>query len=183
MTTIIDTGALVRPAFEAAPFKPTKFYTAEDKAAFANTLCRFMASGFDQKLFTEKLYRRLAMSFGHIAHYNRFGFIAEFFENRRGQVAFLEQMVGWVPCGDPAYTFFDVERAVQGRLRACKLLDAYRALRTAEIEGAERELLRRLQTKYQDGRRPLTAAPVLHCPAPVRTRPASPAPKDQSSLF
>jgi hypothetical protein len=42
MPVIFDTRALVRPAFDAAVFAATKWDTADDKAAFANTLCRFV---------------------------------------------------------------------------------------------------------------------------------------------
>ncbi len=69
MATILDTGALVRPAFTAADFTATKWDTSEDKAKFANDLCRFIANDFKAMMFTDKLYRRLAMMFGHIAHY------------------------------------------------------------------------------------------------------------------
>ena len=36
MATILDTGALVRPAFTAADFRPTEWNTSEHKAKFAN---------------------------------------------------------------------------------------------------------------------------------------------------
>jgi hypothetical protein len=179
---IFDTGALVRPAFTAADFAATKWDTGEDKAKFANGLCRFIAADFKQALFTEGIYRRLAMTFGHIAHFDRFGFFAEFFEDLRGKVAFLEQTLMWCPCGDPAWTYSDVERAVLKRLRACDLLAAYRQLRAAEIEGAERELLRRLQAKYAGGAA-LTMAPVLHCPPIAKSSIAARKPAEQSSLF
>jgi hypothetical protein len=182
MPVIFDTGALVRPTFTAADFTATKWDTGEDKAKFANGLCRFIAADFKQTLFTEKIYRRLAMTFGHIAHFNRFGFLAEFFEDPRGKVAFLEQTLMWCPCGDPAWTYSDVERAVLKRLRACDLLAAYRQLRAAEIEGAERELLRRLQAKYAGGAAP-TMAPVLHCPPTPKPGIAARKPAEQSSLF
>jgi len=79
MPVIFDTGALVRPALTPTDFTATKWDTDEDKAKFANDLCRFVAADFKQTLFTEKMYRRLAMTFGHIAHFNRRGFFAEFF--------------------------------------------------------------------------------------------------------
>ena len=51
-------------------------------------------------------------------------------------------------------------------LRQGNLLAAYRALRAAEIEGAERELLRCLQAKYE-GAANSSPPPILHagCPA------------------
>jgi hypothetical protein len=182
MSVIFDTGALVRPAFTAADFTATKWDTSEDKAHFANNLCRFMAADFKTTMFTEKMYRRLAMTFGHIAHSSRQGFLAEFFEDLRGKVAFLDQTLMWHPCGDPAWTYSGVERAVLRRLRACDLLTAYRRLRAVEVEGVERELLRRLQAKYADGAAP-AQAPVLHCPPMAKPSIAAHKPAEQFSLF
>src|ERR1700733_10380324 len=125
---VIDTGALLRPPFAESQFTPTTWDTAADKAHFANTLCRFIAADFKQSLFTKKLYGRLSLTFGHIAHFNLHGFFEHFFQDQQGKIAFLEQTLTWPVYGDPDYTFCDVERAVQSRLRACKLLDAYRAL-------------------------------------------------------
>ena len=54
--------------FTASDFLPTKWSTADEKAAFGNTLLHFMLTGFLAGRFTEKLYTRLSMCFGHIAH-------------------------------------------------------------------------------------------------------------------
>jgi hypothetical protein len=181
MPMVFETGALIRPAFDPAAFTPTQWDNGADKAAFANALCRFIAADFKLGLFTDNLYRRLANTFGHIAHTNKHGFIAEFFEDLRGKVEFLEQTLMWRPCGDSAWTYSDVEHAVLKRLRTSNLLDAYRALRAAEVERAERELLRRLQMKYASGTTP-AQPPILHCPAAPRAT-ASRKPPEQSSLF
>jgi len=55
--------------FTVSDFVPTKWSTAEEKAAFGNNLLHFMMTGFLADRFTEKLYTRLSMCFGHIAHY------------------------------------------------------------------------------------------------------------------
>jgi len=182
MPVIIDIGALVRPPFTAAEFTATKWDTNDDKAKFANDLCRFMAADFKLTLFTDRSYRRLANTFGHIAHYDRHGFVAEFFNDLRGKVDFLEQTLSWQPRGDPAWTYSDVERAVRQRLRACGLLAAYRQRRAAEIEAAERDLLRQLHAKYGDARAPATAT-VLHCPPPAKPSARGHRAEEQSSLF
>ncbi len=62
-------------------------------------------------LFTQKLARRLALSFGHIAHFDCGCFYNHFFLDLQGKVAFLEETLAWVPCGEPSHTFCDVERA------------------------------------------------------------------------
>ena len=108
------------------------------------------------------------------------GFFEHFFHDLQGKVAFLEETLLWRPCGDPTYTFCDVERAVQARLRTCNLLAAYRVLRAAEIEGAERELLCRLQSKY--GESPGVPEPTLiHAARPPRQ--PRPPPAEQQTLF
>jgi hypothetical protein len=158
---------LTRPHFTEDAFRATKFDTAADKAWFANALCRFIETDFKPTLFTRKLHTRLSMCFGHIAHHSLDGFSAEFFERLRGKVAFLEQTLGY-PCrGDPEWTYCDVERAIQARLRACNLLPLYRARLASEVDSAERALLARLREKY-DG------VPVPPPPALPIARPAAP---------
>ena len=180
MPLVFDTNALLRPAFYGDEFVATKWDSADAKADFANKLCRFMAADFKESLFTKVLYRRLSLCFGHIAHYNSFGFFAHFFHDLQGKVAFLEETLLWRPCGDPTYTFCDVERPVQARLRACNLLAAYRALRVAEVEGAERELLRRLEEKYAEASSTAEAPVILARQPPRREHPT---PTEQQSLF
>ena len=180
MPIVFDTNALVRPAFSADDFTATKWSTAAEKADFAGKLCKFIAADFKESLFTKTLYRRLSLSFGHIAHCDSFGFFEYFFRDLRGKVAFLEETLLWRVCGDPTYTFCDAERAVQARLTGCNLLAAYRALRAVEVEGAERELLRRLRAKY-DGSTDAVEPPLIHAGRPPRqTRPE---PAEQQSLF
>ena len=76
------------------------------------------------------------------------------------------------PCyGQPDFTYCDVERAAQSRLHAAKTLATYRALRTAEIERAERTQLTRLREKYE-GVPPTRAADL-----PTRQPPTLPSPR------
>ena len=184
MAIVFDTAALLRPRFLAAEFTATKWDSSEVKAKFANDLCRFMAADFKEALFTRELYHRLSMCFGHIAHYDREGFLSAFFRDLRGKVDFLDQTLSWRCFGDPQHTFSDVERAVKARLRICDLLGAYRALRATEAERAERELLRRLQRRYEGVKAPQTApTPILHpgsAPKPA-SRPKTP--EQQTALF
>jgi hypothetical protein len=184
MPVIFDTGALLRPRFQPDAFTATKWDTAEVKAKFANDLCRFMAADFKDSLFTKALYQRLSMCFGHIAHYNREGFFGEFFRDLRGKVDFLEQTLAWRCFGDPEYTYSDVEAAVNARLRSCNLLAAYRALRAAEVENTEREMLRRLQQKYDGDNAPRVApTPILHPGIPPRAASRKATPEQQTALF
>ncbi len=134
--------------FTADQFTPTKWETASDKAAFANRFVRFVQSDFDAKHFTDKFYRRLSNCFGHIAHYNRGGFWSEFFTTTEDKVRFLE-MTFQYPCfGDPAWTYSDVERAVQAWLQADGTLARYCKHLVEETEAGERAQLAHLQRKY-----------------------------------
>jgi hypothetical protein len=112
--------------FSVDQFTPTKWDTAKDKLAFATHFVRFVKSGFALRHFTDKFYRRLSNTFGHIAHYDRGGFCAEFFTTAADQVRFLEQTLEWPCYGDPAWTYSDVERVLQQWLRSSGLLDQYR---------------------------------------------------------
>ena len=180
---VIDTGGLVRPFFIAEQFTATKWNTDADKADFANKLCRFIAADFPEHLFTKTLYKRLSLSFGMIAHFCCSGFFGHFFRDLQGKTAFLEEALAWRPCGQPDFTFCDVERAVQARLRSCNLLGAYCALRAAEVEGAERALLALLRHRYEGANPPApVSVPILHpgsAPRLIRKVAAN----DQSSLF
>ncbi|MGA2620187.1 MAG: hypothetical protein ABSF26_21420 [Thermoguttaceae bacterium] len=134
--------------FDTSQFTPTQWDTAQDKAAFAKQFVRFVQSDFAAKHFTDKFYRRLSNTFGNIAHYNRAGFWDEFFTTTADKVRFLEQTLQ-NPCyGDPAWTYSDVERALQAWLRADGTLERYRQRLAEETEAGERAELARLQAKY-----------------------------------
>ena len=178
-----DAKALTRPPFAASDFTPTGHADGEAKSKFANNLSRFISTDFRSTLFTKSLYTRLSMCFGHIAHYNRGQFYAGFFTDLRGKVAFLEQTLAWPCYGMPDYTFCDVERAIQTRLRRSEVLPYYRHLHAAEVESAERALLCELRAKYEG----VLVSEALHTPEP---RPAAASRcrstetrEEQSSLF
>jgi hypothetical protein len=129
-------------------FTPTQWATAHDKATFAKQFVRFVQSDFAAKYFTDKFYRRLSNIFGHIAHYNRGGFWAEFFTTTADKVRFLEQCLQHPCYGDSASTYSDVERALQAWLKADGTLDRYRHRLAEGTEAAERAELARLHRKY-----------------------------------
>lgn len=135
--------------FLPSEFVPTQFSSAADKADFGNALLHFLDSDCPQELFTKKLYQRLSMTFGNIAHYDRSGFYDTWFTRARHRAAFVEKMLRW-PChGDPEFTFSDVEYAIGQVLRQRNYLarfelKAAEALRTAELEDLER-----LEAKYR----------------------------------
>ena len=134
--------------FQASQFTATRWNTAQDKAAFAKQFVRFIQGGFAEKHFTDKFYRRLSNTFGHIAHYDRGGFWAEFFTTTADKVRFLEQALQWPCFGDTAWTYSDVERALREWLRASGILDQYREKLAEETETTERAELTRLQKNF-----------------------------------
>lgn len=178
-----DGRVLVRPPFSDAEFTATKWDSSADKARFANALCRFIAEDFPEKRWTQKLYRRLSLTYGMIAHYDSCGFWAEYFTGTEGKITFLQDLLSYPCYGQPDHTYCDVERAVAARLRQSGILPAYRALRLAEIEASERAVLARLRSKY-DGAPAVTPPPALVMrPITPAHRRTSAAPEEQSSLL
>lgn len=106
-----------KPLFTADMFVPTQWSTAEDKAKFANHFMRFVEKGCPSTLFHKWFYIRLSMTFGHIAHFNQYGFYETWFGSRYHQKQFIDHTIRAYVCGDPRYTYSDVEVALQRHLR------------------------------------------------------------------
>jgi hypothetical protein len=134
--------------FCASQFTPTQWNTAQEKATFAKQFVRFIQSDFAAKHFTDKFYRRLSNTFGHIANYNRGGFWDTFFTSTADKMLFLEQTLQHPCYGDPAWTYSDVERSLQAWLQGDNTLNRYRQRFAEETETMERAELARLQKKY-----------------------------------
>ena len=135
--------------FTAAQFTPTQWDTADDKVKFAEQFVYFVEHDFQEGHFPKWFYTQLSMTFGHIAHYNQHGFYAEFFNDIKGKIAFLQQTLEAHGFGDPAYTYSDVEKALAAWVRERDLLAKY--CQTARIlrEKEEREQLAILKAKYE----------------------------------
>jgi hypothetical protein len=173
--------------FSPEDFTPTKFNTAEQKAAFANQLMAFVAAGFPEKRFTNALYERLCNCFGFIAHMDRHGFMETFFKCTSDRLRFVKCLAN-APCyGDPAFTYADVERAIGELVRSSGWVSIYETKLAQEKESIERNLLASLQAKYE-GSAPVALLPN-HSDAILTRRPAASAPvfggqaEVQSSLF
>jgi hypothetical protein len=106
-----------RRPFDAAMFTAMRWESAEEKARFANQFVTFVRSGFARSAFPTWFYRRLSMTFGHIAHYNIDGFYGTFFRTPTDRRTFIEHTLSWQPVGDPHFTDSDVERAIQQWMR------------------------------------------------------------------
>ena len=134
--------------FTAQQFTPSKFATAEEKANFANSLARFIDGAFQESKFTLPLYRRLSLTFGHIAHYNQAGFYDAQFADASHIARFLDGIASHPCYGDPAYTFSDVESALQAWVKSEGLAEKWH--RIAHNEAVQRDLatLARLRAQY-----------------------------------
>jgi len=94
-------------------FTPMYTQALGDKEKFLKHFIRFKQSGYKWTLFHRWFYIRLSFMFGHIAHCNRHGFYDHWFATPEAQAEFLENIRTWRPCGDPEYTYVDVERYIQ----------------------------------------------------------------------
>lgn len=141
---------MVTSDFNADAFTATKWEKAEKKVLFAKHFVRFVESDFSSRLFTHPFYVRLALCFGHIAHYNRHGFYETFFVSTETKVRFLRLTLQHPCWGDPAFTYSDVERALQSWLKQRGVLAKYEQRLAEEQEAAERAELDRLKKKYAE---------------------------------
>lgn len=134
--------------FTASQFTPTRTQTAQEKADFANAFVKFVENGFCDDHFPDWFYKRLSMTFGHIAHFDRQTFFRTFFGNARDKAIFIERTMTYRPVGDPAFAYSDVERVLQDWLRTTNV--PVRVQKTAEhaTNRAEREQLRKLLDKH-----------------------------------
>ena len=148
MSRLLVPVAAAEIRLPADRFAPTQHDSAAAKARFANHYVRFVATGFDRALFQPWFYRRLSMSFGHIAHRNLDGFYHTWFERTFDQYAFVDRALRWRCSGDPAFTYCDVEAALQQWLSSSRVLDALAGLLAVEREARERAELHRLLAKY-----------------------------------
>jgi hypothetical protein len=137
--------------FTADKFTATKWEKSDKKANFAKQFIRFVESDFDRAQFPHTFYVRLALSFGHIAHFNESGFYEVFFTTTQDKLRFLRLTLRHTCCGDPAFTYSDVERALQCWLVQNGVLEKYERRLAEETEAAERAELARLKGKYESG--------------------------------
>lgn len=102
----------MKTIFRAEQFVPTQFDSAEQKAKFANQFVKFVESDYDLKCFPEWFYKRLSMTFGHIAHYNKMSFHNTFFDTLGGKLKFINYTINASCCGQPEFTYSDVEKVI-----------------------------------------------------------------------
>jgi hypothetical protein len=135
--------------FTADKFSPTTWEPSKKKAQFAKTFIKFVQADFPRRQFTKAFYRRLSLTFGNIAHYDVFSFYDHFFLSTLGKVRFLRQTLQWPCYGDPAFTYSDVEKALQSWLVQNNVLATYEQRLAEETEAAEKQELGQLKEKYE----------------------------------
>jgi len=134
--------------FAAEQFIPTQWSTAQEKADFANTFVRFVENNFQRAHFPDWFYRRLSQTFGHVAHFDQMTFYRTFFGKAADKVRFLQQTIEHRPLGNPAFTFSDVELALQSWLIQSGMMERVTKTATHVQNRAEREQLKRLLDKH-----------------------------------
>lgn len=173
MTAEIPCPALRRPPIAARGLTATEWSSAEEKARIGNALLGFIARGMPESAWNKRLYTRLSMMFGFIAHYNVHGFWGAQLASTEARIGFLDQMQKWPCWGSPTHTWCDVEREIATRLRESGLVTAYRHAARLEIESRERQELYRLTAKYA----------AATDPAGAETRPTFSRKPEQIALF
>ena len=136
--------------FTADRYMPTKFHSAEDKAKFANHFVRFVESGFKPTLFPKWFYNRLSNTFSHIAHFNRGGFYATWFDSLDSKIKFLVRLRDYPGYGSPEFTYCDVERDISKWIGESGLIEILRKEQLVQQEASERATLARLKQKYPE---------------------------------
>ena len=136
--------------FTASQFQATQWATAELKARAANKFVAFLRADCPESKFTKELYKMCSSTFGHIAHYNAAGFYATWFSSPERRVRYIRQALARHCVGDPAWTWSDVEEALQGEFeRDYHVYVGHNTeLANASQESRERAELARLQAKY-----------------------------------
>ena len=72
-------------------FNDAQFLSAREKALVLKAWVRFLKNGLRWEDFSDRLFTHLSLHCSFIAHYNRAGFYATYFENGEDTMRFLSQ--------------------------------------------------------------------------------------------
>lgn len=125
--------------FQSCNFISTKWNTAEDKARMANKITKFILNGFQRSTFTKEMYQRMSCMFGHVAEYDIHGFYTTWFADDTACLRWTENVVrggvlGFV-VGDTAWTWSDVEKAIQKWMMENHIVDQIKNCANKECFG------------------------------------------------
>jgi indole-3-glycerol phosphate synthase len=92
-------------------FRDAEFMSAREKALVLKAWVRFLKNGLRWEDFSDRLYKHLSLHCSFIAHYNRAGFYATYFENGEDTTRFLSQFDKRGECRSVEYggSWFDGE--------------------------------------------------------------------------
>lgn len=137
--------------------RPTLSWTAEDfsgdgpdKAGFLKDMVTFLCYNCDRDIFAVRIYKGLHLHLGHIAHYDRGGFYAEWFADLPSRIRFLFHHSAGTT--GPSGSWHDVDVALKGWILGPEgqaVLRYYQEQLRAATEAAERAELDRLREKYE----------------------------------
>lgn len=74
-------------------FTDVRYMSADEKTKILADWKRFTASGFERQFFTKSLYDHFHLHCGHIAHFDIYGFYAEWFCDPARRLAFIIDFV------------------------------------------------------------------------------------------
>lgn len=135
--------------FTSAQFTSTEFYSASEKARFANFVALFVTAGYPRKLFTRWFYKLLSgNAFGMIAEFDIDIFYRTHFSTTARKVDFIEQCVSWQFYGQVEFTFADVEKSLQSWLTKTRVLEKLRCQLADELGACDRADHATLHAKY-----------------------------------
>jgi hypothetical protein len=87
----------------AYDFRDSEFLSANEKRLVLRHWVRFLKSGLRFEHFARRLYEHLHLHCSFIAHYDRAGFYAEYFEHGEDTVRFLSQFDNRGDCRSVEY--------------------------------------------------------------------------------
>jgi len=169
-------------------FTDEKALPASEKRLILRALKQFLAHGYQPEHFTDRLYQHLSLHCSFIAHTNRGGFYAYYFEvPGRTTRLFLDQF-------DPAQPGISAEYGDDGWLNASTGADLNRAMRDAagthmaklrlQFSNAEMQrdltMAARLAAKW--GKRVVDAVEDSDPESPAVAKPAADAQKEQMRM-
>ena len=111
-------------------FVATKWDGPEEKMKCYNWLKKFMLAGCPKKMWRKGAYNWLYLHlFGHIAHYNMYGFWETWFEREHTCHKWVDDIARRDCYGDPTWTWSDVEVAIKNWLKNGNLERVHAAIR------------------------------------------------------
>lgn len=134
-------------------FADAQFMSAREKALVQKAWVRFLKNGLRREDFSDRLYMHLMLHCSFIAHYNRAGFYATYFENGEDTLRFFSQFDQRGECRSVEYggpwlsgDYEDLNRAMIEE--ASRYIPALMDQASAKAKEADLAEARRLAAKH-----------------------------------